>query len=61
MTEAFGPSGKGVLIHRKSPREMFITKSGLRILETFSGSHPFLDIVISNIKVGNIQVLVRTH
>ena len=33
---------------------MFITKSGLRILETFSGSHPFLDIVISNIKVGNI-------
>ena len=34
---------------------MFITKSGLRILETFSGSHPFLDIVISNIKVGNIE------
>ena len=51
---AFGPAGKGVLIHRKSPREMFITKSGLRIMETFSGSHPFLDIVISNIKVGYI-------
>ena len=47
---ALGPRGKGVLIHRKSPREMFITKSGAKILETFSGSHPLLDIVISSVK-----------
>lgn len=48
---AYGPGGKGILITRKSPREMFITKSGREILETFKGHHPFLDLIIASIKV----------
>ena len=48
---AYGPSSKGILITRKSPREMFITKSGREILETFKGHHPFLDLIIASIKV----------
>ena len=48
---SLGPHGKGVLISRKSPAEMFITKSGRDILEVFRGSHPLLDIIISSIKV----------
>ena len=54
---SLGPRGKGVLVSRKCPAEMFITKSGQDILEIFRGSHPFLDFIISSIKVSHCHCL----
>ena len=51
MSLSIGEDGKGVLVSRKSPREIFITKSGIDILDMHRGCHPFLDIIIANIKV----------
>ena len=51
MSMSMGPDGKGVLVSRKSPREVFITKSGVDIMEAYRGCHPFIDIIIRNIKV----------
>ena len=48
---SIGLEGKGVLVSRKSPREVFITKSGIDILDAHIGCHPFIDIIIRNIKV----------
>ena len=50
---SLGPTGKGVLVSRKSPAEMYITKNGRDLLEIYRGSHPFLDIIISSIKVSH--------
>ena len=61
MLTAYGPGGGGILITRKSPREMFITKSGREILETFKGHHPFLDLIIASIKVTLQQYMWSVH
>ena len=58
MIMSIGPGGKGVLVSRKSPREIFITKSGLDIMETHMGFHPFMDIIIGNIKVIILTILL---
>ena len=56
MVVALGPTGKGILISRSSPKEMFITKSGKDILKTFCGSHPIMDLLIKSILVKVIFV-----
>ena len=51
MTASYGPHDKGVLVSRKSPREMFISKDGKEILKIFRGNHPVMDLIISSIMV----------
>ena len=42
-----------MLVSRRSPRELVLTRDGKQILELFRGQHPVLDIVIDTIKVSS--------
>ena len=42
-----------MLVSRRSPRELVLTRDGKQILELFRGQHPVLDIVIHTIKVSS--------
>ena len=50
---SYGRAGRGVLVSRRSPRELVLTRDGKQILELFRGQHPVLDIVIHTIKVSS--------
>ena len=47
----YGRAGRGVLVSRRSPRELLVTRDGKQILELFRGQHPVLDLVIHTIMV----------
>ena len=55
---SLGPQGKGVMISRQSPREIFITRRGVEILEIFRGCHPQLDMIINTVKVSIITSVI---
>ena len=58
---AHGRAGRGVLVSRRSPRELAVTRDGKQILELFRGQHPVLDILIHTIMVRSAGLQPGMH
>ena len=50
-----------MLVSRRSPRELAVTRDGKQILEVFRSQHPVLDILIHTIMVRSAGLQPGMH
>ena len=62
LVRSYGLHGKAVLVASASPRQIYVTKSGVQIIQLYSdASPPLVSIVIESVTVGDIHLHLYVH